>query len=79
MRVCVRACVRVCVCVSKQNKKCSHTVHFCLPLIIYTINIKKEGGGEVDVSIQCLTHVPNTISLHYDTKMYCFSIWYKAF
>ena len=67
-------CPCVCVCVYRKafsydlpvkKKKLtiyffSHTVHYCLfklLLIIYTIK-------KVDVSIQCLTHFLNTISLH---------------
>ena len=39
--------------------------NFCLLLIIYTIK-------KVDVSVQCLTHFLNTISLHYEKKLIAF-------
>ena len=69
--VCVSACVYVCVyrkafsydlpVKKKKRKNFLHTVHYCLLLIIYTIK-------KVDVSIQCLTHFLNTISLHYERE-----------
>ena len=52
-------CVRTFVC--KQKKKFTHS-----PLL-FTINHLHYGGRKkkVDISIQCLTHFLNTISLHY--------------
>ena len=58
-----------------KNRKNIYTDSpLCLPLIIYTIKVKK-----VDVSVQCLNHFLNTIPIHCKKKRDCFSIWYKAF
>ena len=80
--MCVCVCThayteKLLVIILPANKFCKQ--YFCFthgPLIIYTIK-------KVDVSIQCLTHFLNTISLHYQImkkKLIAFPyIWYKAF
>ena len=58
--MCVHSCVRLCV---------NNIFLFTHSPLLFTINHLHYGGEKkVDVSIQCLTHFLNTISLHYGKR-----------